>query len=78
MVDRDFEFSFFHSVHVRIDIKIDISISIRPIITKFGTSTAFESNETNQAGAGAVITLRLRDKLKRLYLDYQSAYDYQT
>ena len=33
-----------------------------------GTSTGFDSNETNQAGAGDVITLRSRDKLKT-YLD---------
>ena len=36
MVDRGGEFCFFQDIHVRSDIRIDISISIRPITTKFG------------------------------------------
>ena len=36
MADRDGEFSFFQRIHVRIGIRIDISISIRPMITRFG------------------------------------------
>ena len=36
MADRGGEFNFFQGIHVRIDIKIDISISVRPMITKFG------------------------------------------
>ena len=36
MVDRDGEFSFFQGIHVRIGSRIDISISVRPMITKFG------------------------------------------
>ena len=36
MVDQGSEFSFFQSIHVRINIRIDMSISIRPMITKFG------------------------------------------
>ena len=35
MVDLDDEFSFFQGIHVRIDIGIDISISIWAMITKF-------------------------------------------
>ena len=30
------EFSIFQGIHVRFDVSIDISISIRPMITKFG------------------------------------------
>ena len=30
------QFSFFQSNHARIDIRIDVSISIRPTTTKFG------------------------------------------
>ena len=30
------EFSFFQGIHVRIDLRIDISISIKPMSTKFG------------------------------------------
>ena len=33
-----------------------------------GTSTGFDSNETNQAGATDVITSISRGKLKKLYL----------
>ena len=36
---------------------------------KAAISTGFDSNETNQAGAGHVITSRSRDKLKT-YLHY--------
>ena len=36
MVDRGGEFSFRQVIHVRIDMKIHISISIAPAITKFG------------------------------------------
>ena len=35
MADRSGEFSFFQGTHVRIDIRIDIYISIRPMISKF-------------------------------------------
>ena len=34
------------------------------------TSTGFDSNETNQAGAGDLIMSRSREKLKTLYLRY--------
>ena len=36
MADQGGEFSFFQDIHVRIDIRSDISISIRPMTTKFG------------------------------------------
>ena len=35
MADRGGEFRFFQGIHVRIDIRIDISISIRPMTNKF-------------------------------------------
>ena len=41
-------------------------------IWQAGASPGFDSNETNQAGAGDVITSRSRGKLKILYLHYQS------
>ena len=36
MADRGSEFSFFQRIHVRIDPRIDIFISIRPMTTIFG------------------------------------------
>ena len=36
MVERDSEFSFLQGIHVRTDIRIDFSISIRPMTFKFG------------------------------------------
>ena len=36
MADQDGEFSFFQGIHVRTDMRIDTSISIKPMITKFG------------------------------------------
>ena len=35
MADRGGEFSFFQGIYVRIDIRIDVSISIRSMVTKF-------------------------------------------
>ena len=34
--DRGGEFRFFQVIHLRIDIRIDVFVSIRPITTKFG------------------------------------------
>ena len=36
MVDLGGEFSFFQGIYVRIDLRIDIFISVRPKTTKFG------------------------------------------
>ena len=36
IVDRGDELSIFQGIHVRFDIRIDISTSIRPMIPKFG------------------------------------------
>ena len=36
MTDRGGEFSFFQGIHVRFDIRIDISISVRIMTTKLG------------------------------------------
>ena len=47
-------------------------------IWQAGTSTRFDSIETNQAGAGDVITSRSRDKVKALCLHYHTGYDHQT
>ena len=74
MPDGGGEFSFFQGIHVRIDIRIDIPIPIKPVTISGG----FDSNETTQADAGDVITSRSRDKLKTLYLNYESAYGHQT
>ena len=81
LADQGSEFSFFQSIHVRIDTIIDISISIRPNdnqIWQAGTSIGFVSNEINQAGACDVITSRSCDKLKALCLHYHSIYGHQT
>ena len=36
MTDRGGEFTFFQGIHVIFNIRTDISISIKPITTKFG------------------------------------------
>ena len=36
MTDQISGLSFLQGIHVKIDVRIDISISIRPMITKFG------------------------------------------
>ena len=42
MSDRDSDFSIFQGIRVRFDTRIDISISITPIITKFGKQLHLE------------------------------------
>ena len=51
MADRGGDFNFFQEIHVRIDMKIDISISIRPMITKIEKQVHLQ-HLTQQAGAG--------------------------
>ena len=36
MVDQAEQFSFFWDIHIKIDTRVDISISLRPMTTKFG------------------------------------------
>ena len=64
MVDCGREFSFLESNRVRIDIKINISISIRTYDQQIRQAGTSDSNQTNQAGAKDVITSSLLDKLK--------------
>ena len=68
MADRRGEFSFFKGSHV----KIDLSISIKLMATKFDKQVHLQElidpNKTNQAGAGDVIKSRSPDKLKSLNL----------
>ena len=47
-------------------------------IWQAGASRGVNSNGTNQPGAGDVITSRLNNKLKPIYLYYNSAYGHQT
>ena len=42
LVDQSYEFSFFWDIHVRINERIYISISIRPMKTKFGKQLHLE------------------------------------
>ena len=70
MGGRGGDFNFFQGIHVRIDIRIDISISIRPAITKFDKQVHLQDliqMRPNQARDGDVIMSGLRDKLNTLY-----------
>ena len=44
MADRGGECSFFQGIPVGTDIRIDISISMRPIITKFGKQVHLQNS----------------------------------
>ena len=57
MVDRGGEFSFFQGIHVRIDIKTDISISIRPMITKFGKQVHLQDLTQMKVNRQVLVTL---------------------
>ena len=75
MVDWIGEFSFFPSIHVRIDIWIDISI----MTTKFGKQVHLE--ELTQLIKLVLVNSSREDhvtNLKKLYLSYQSAFVHQT
>ena len=80
MADRGGEFSFFQDIHVRNDIRSDISISITHITTTFGKQAHLQhlTHLTNQACGGDVITSISLDKLKAIYFQYQSVYCHQT
>ena len=68
MVNRRGGFSLFRGIHVRNDVRIGISISIRAATTKFGDEVQLQEltqNETDQACADDVITSR-----SQLHLDY--------
>ena len=82
MADRGCDFSIFEGIHVRFDTRYDMSISVRSLTPDLASRHIYRinSNETNQAGAGDVITSRLRDKLKTLYRHYRyrSVYSHQT
>ena len=76
MVDQGGEFNIFQGIHVRTNIKIDISIFIRPMTTKFDKQVHLrEVTQTRQIKQVLVTSF---DKLKPLYLHYHSAYKHQT
>ena len=65
MANQGGEFNFFQGIHVRINIRIENLHFYKTYahqIWQAGTSTGFDSNETNQAGTGGVITSRSLDK----------------
>ena len=78
MADRCGEFSFFKGIHVTIDLIIHFYKTYDHQIRQEGTFTGFDSNETNQAGAGDIITSTASDRLKSSYAYYHSAYGHQT
>ena len=52
MADWGSEFRFLRDIHVRLDIRIDISISIRPMNTKFDKQVHLLTQMRLRAGAG--------------------------
>ena len=76
MAHRGSEFNFFQDIYVRIDIRIDISISIRPMTTKFDKQVYLQ--DLPQMRLIKQVLVRSRDNLKAFYLYYQSAYGHQT
>ena len=68
MADGGGEFRFFQGIHVRIDIRIDISISIRPMTNKYDKQVHLQE----------LTQMRLIMKKKTVYLHYQNAYGHQT
>ena len=66
MADRGDEFSFFRDVHIRFDVKVDISTSMRPMtsdhqIWQADKSRGVDSLATNRPGTIHVITFKPGD-----------------
>ena len=80
MADREGEFNFFQRIHVRIGIRIDFSISIRPMITRFGNQIHLEDLTQIRIIKQVLVrhTWRSPDKPNTLHLHYQSVYGHQT
>ena len=69
---------FFQGIHVRIDIGIDISISIKPITTKFGKQVHLQGLiQMRQIKKVLVTSLRQDHVTSKKHLYYQSAYGHQ-
>ena len=47
MVDGGSEFCFLKDVHEKIDVRIDISIPVRPMTTKFGKQVRLTGSDSN-------------------------------
>ena len=80
MASRGGEFSFFQGTHVKINITIDISISVRPMTTKFDKQVHLQ----DLTWMGLIKQawwrhhIKTRNKLETLYLHYYSFYSHQT
>ena len=75
MADLGAEFSFFQGIHARINIRIDMSISVRPITTKFGKQV-YGQDLTQMRPIKQLLVMSSRQDHNHLH--YQSAYGYQT
>ena len=77
MMDPGDQLNFFWGIHVGIEMRIDATISLRAMITKFVKHVHLEEStwmrQIKQADAGDVMVPRSRDKLKT-YIHYQIVY----
>ena len=79
MAERGGEISFFQGIRARIDLKIDIFLSMRLMTTKFGKQVHLQESSQMRLirpSAGNVITSRSHEKVK-IYLHYHSVYVHQ-
>ena len=78
MADRGGVFSFSQGIQVRIDITIDISISIRPMATIFCRQVHLEELIQVRLIKQMLVTSSHQDHVINLNLHYQSAFGRQT
>ena len=64
MADRGDESRFFQGIHVRIDIRIDSTISLRPMITKFGKQVYLQNVTQMRLIKQVLVTLFRQDHAK--------------
>ena len=63
MANQGGEFSFFQCTHVRIGIRIDISISTGPMITKFGKQVHLQGLPQMRLFKQVLVTLLRQDRM---------------
>ena len=79
MVDWGSKFSFFQGIHVRIDLRIDISISIGSMATKYGRQVHLEELTQMKLIKQVMVMSSNQDHMRILkHLLYQSSFGHQT
>ena len=64
MVNRGGGINFFQGIHARINLKIDISLSIRPMTTKFGKQVHLQESSQMRLIKQVLVTTSRQDHVR--------------